>query len=100
MNDQIAAGSAIDFDGLRTVTSASEITGVTFTEGHGRQGLMPTFATARSSRRRWRCATSAWCRPSAILRPQHHRRRLPAEVGLELPAVPRDGSLGVHHPSS
>jgi hypothetical protein len=41
---QLTAGNAIDFDGLRTVTSASDITGVTFTEGHGRQALMPTFA--------------------------------------------------------
>jgi hypothetical protein len=44
MADQLAAGNSIDFDGLRTVTSASEIAGVVFTETHGRQALWPEFS--------------------------------------------------------
>ncbi len=43
MADLISDGNSIDFDGLRTVTAASEIAGVEFTETHGRQALWPEF---------------------------------------------------------
>jgi hypothetical protein len=44
MTEQFDAGSAIDLDGERTVTSASEITSIEFTETHGRQALAFEFA--------------------------------------------------------
>jgi len=44
LNEQFDLGYSVDFGGERTVTSASEITALTFGEGHGRQGLLPAFA--------------------------------------------------------
>ncbi len=44
LNEQFDLGYSVDFGGERTVTAASEITALTFGEGHGRQALLPTFA--------------------------------------------------------
>ena len=42
--EQLDTGASLDLDGERTVSSASEITGLDFTETHGRQALGFEFA--------------------------------------------------------
>jgi hypothetical protein len=42
--DLLAAGSSIDFGGQRTVTAASEISEIVFTQTLGRQALWPEFS--------------------------------------------------------
>jgi hypothetical protein len=100
MTDQIAAGSAIDFDGMRTVTSASEITGVTFTEGHGRQGLMPTFADGQIFEE------AVALRDISVVPAAGDPFALSTiagdyllKSGWNFLMFHADGSLGVHHPS-
>jgi len=62
-------GNSIDFNGERTVTSASEITALAFARAVAARDSSPPSPTARCSRRRWRCATSMSCRPRAIPSP-------------------------------
>jgi hypothetical protein len=44
LNGLLADGNSIDVDGERTITAASELSGLMFSETHGRQALWPEFS--------------------------------------------------------
>jgi len=93
-------GNSIDFGGLRTVTSASEITGLAFTEARGRQALMPTFADGQvleeSVSLRTINVVPAAGDPYAL---HTVAGDYMLKSGWNYLVLHADGSKGVHHPS-
>jgi hypothetical protein len=93
-------GNSIDFDGERTVTSASEITALAFGEGSGRQGLLLTFADGQVFEE------AVALRNTNVIPATGDPYTLNTVVddyllksGWNYLVLHADGSKGVHHPS-
>jgi hypothetical protein len=104
--EQLGAGNAVEFvpsegEGEpRTITSASELASVAFTEGHGRQGLLPSFTDGQVFE------YPVQLRSINVVPPAGDPIKLHTiagdyllKSGWNYLVFHADGSKGVHHPS-